>query len=118
MTFSFTGQIQGGKNNMVGTRTGHRFPKASWAKWRDSAVAQIRLQIPNGWKPVDSPTNVKLYYRAGDKRRRDMPAIIDAIWHVLEKVGVCTDDTHLWVSESTRHYSKENPGALVEFPDQ
>lgn len=30
-----SGQILGGKNHIMITRTGHRYPVASWAKWRE-----------------------------------------------------------------------------------
>ena len=110
-----TGQIMGGKNNIIVTRTGHRFPKPSWAKWRDDAVRQVKQFIPRGFTPIDSPVNVRLAYFAGDKRRRDMPAIVDAIFHVLEKAGVVTDDWHLWVSESSRGYDKDSPRAEITF---
>lgn len=112
---SFLGQIKGGKNNICITRTGHRFPNTKWAKWRDKMVASVKAQLPPEFKTIDFPTNIRLTYWAEDKRRRDMPAIVDAIFHVLEKAGVATDDTLLWVAQSSRHYDKENPGALVEF---
>ena len=115
MTLKFTGQIRGGKNNMIVTRTGHRFPKPEWAKWRDSAVKEIKAQLPKSFRPIDVPTAIRMDYLAGDKRRRDMPAIIDAIFHVLEKAGVVKDDTLLWVTESTRGYSKEAPSATITF---
>ena len=115
MKLIFQGQIRGGKNNMVVTRTGHRFPKPEWAAWRDAQVLAIKRQLPQGFKIITEPTNIRLTYFAGDKRRRDMPAIIDAIFHVLEKAGVVEDDTLLWVSESSRHYDKTNPVAIIEF---
>ena len=113
--FIITGQIMGGKNNIIITRTGHRFPKPSWARWRDDAVRQVKQFIPRGFTPFNTPVNVRLAYFAGDKRRRDMPAIIDSVWHVLEKAGVVTDDWHLWVSESSRGYDKGNPRAEITF---
>ena len=106
-------QIQGGKNNIGITRSGHRYPKPNWAKWRDEMIAQVKSQLPNGWKPIDTFSTVDLYYVAGDKRRRDMPAIIDAIWHVLEKSGVVVDDTLLWVASSHREFKKNEPIAFV-----
>ena len=111
----FSGQIMGGKNNLIITRTGHRFPRKSWADWRDRQVASIKSQLPSGFQTIIEPVNVRLDYFAGDKRRRDMPAIIDSIWHVLEKAGVVADDTLLWVSESSRGFSRENPGATLFF---
>jgi len=109
------GQIAGGKNNIVITRTGHRFPKPAWAKWRDNAVESVKSQLLQPWTPISEPANIRLEYWAGDKRRRDMPAIIDSIFHVLEKSGVVTDDWHLWVAGSHRGYDKENPRAVITF---
>jgi len=115
MILKFTGQIRGGKNNMVVMRTGHRFPKPEWAKWRDASVREIKGQLPPGFRPIEIPTDIRMDYIASDKRRRDMPAIIDAIFHVLEKAGVVKDDTLLWIAESTRGYSKESPSATITF---
>ena len=109
------GQVRGGKNNMIVTRTGRRFPKPEWAKWRDAMVTEVRRQLPKGWQPLAVPCAVKLAYIAGDKRRRDQPAIIDAVWHVLEKAGVVTDDTLLWARESTRSYDKSRPCCAVQI---
>jgi len=75
----------------------------------------VKQHIPRGFTPFSSPVNVRLDYFAGDKRRRDMPAIVDAIFHVLEKAGVVTDDWHLWVAESSRGFDKENPRAVITF---
>jgi crossover junction endodeoxyribonuclease RusA len=108
-----SGQIRGGKNNMIVTRTGLHFPKPEWARWRDQAVAQIKRQLPPCLKPLDVRINMRLKYIAGDKRRRDMPAILDSIFHVLEKAGVVVDDTQIWVTESSRSYDKEKPMALM-----
>ena len=109
------GQVKGGKNNICITRTGHRFPNAAWGKWRDEAMMGVKEQLKPGFKTIAEPVNVRLTYIAGDKRRRDMPAIIDSIWHVLEKVGVVSDDTLLWVAESSRSYNKDSPRAEIEF---
>lgn len=115
LSITILGQIKGGKNNMIITRSGRRFPKKSWEMWRNWAVASVLTQIPAGFKPYDHPVNARLTYIAGDKRRRDMPAIIDSVFHVLEKAGVVTDDTHIWFTESSRSYDKSNPRAVIEF---
>ena len=107
------GQIRGGKNNMIVTRTGMHFPKPEWAKWRDAAVQQVRAQLPHCYKPCGGPVLMQLNYIAGDHRRRDMPAILDSIFHVLEKAGVVVDDAQLWVNESSRSYDKEHPMAIM-----
>lgn len=110
---TITGQIRGGKNSVQTTKTGRRYPNKVWAKWRDNAVREVVAQIPKGWEPISEHTNVRMEYFAGDKRRRDMPAIIDACFHVLEKAGFTEDDTHLWVAESSRAYDKENPRLII-----
>lgn len=109
------GQIMGGKNGILITRSGHRYPNPKWEKWRNEQVSSVKLQLPDHFQTITTAANVRLTYWAGDMRRRDMPAIIDSIWHVLEKSGVVKDDMLLWVIESSRLYSKENPGALIEF---
>lgn len=116
LTLTFTGQIRGGKNNMIVTRKGLHFPKPEWAKWRDAAVAQIRAQLPFGFAAYDQPLTDEIDYYAGDKRRRDRPAVLDAVWHVLEKAGVVTDDTLLRDSIGYRvHYDKSNPRLIIHL---
>lgn len=110
--YTITGQVRGGKNNIIITRTGRRFPNAQWAKWRDAAVMQVAMQR-QGLAQFTEPVNVRLDYYAEDRRRRDMPAIVDAIFHVLEKAGVVADDTLLWIAESSRNYDKANPRAEI-----
>lgn len=108
-----TGQIRGGKNNMLVLRSGVHIPKKEWALWRDQKVKEVASQLPQSWEEIDSPSLMTLTYVAGDKRRRDMPAIIDSIFHVLEKAHVVKDDTLLWVDRSSRAYEKENPRAEI-----
>ena len=107
------GIIRGGKNNIIITRTGRRFPRPEWAKWRDDAVQQVKTQLPANWVPIQAHTGVILNYYAGDEKRRDMPAIIDAIWHVLEAAGVTTDDFYLWAEQSRRTVDRQNPRAEI-----
>lgn len=116
LTLTIKSRIMGGKNNMIVTRSGRHYPKPTWAKWRDATVSEVSGQLPRNWKPINKPMNITLHYVAGDKRRRDMPAIIDSIYHVLEKAGVVEDDQYLWIAHSTRGYDKANPMARIEFP--
>lgn len=103
------GNVVGGKNNIIICRNGARIPKQSWVTWRDQKVAEVKAQLPPDWIPIATPASVRMDYVAGDKRRRDQPAVIDSLWHVLEKAGVAVDDTLLWVNHSSRDYSKEHP---------
>src|ERR1035437_3446263 len=109
------GQIRGGKNSVKTTRTGKRYPEKKWAQWRDEAVRGVLEQLPRGFKTISAPVNVRVTYVAGDRRRRDCPAILDAVWHVLEKSGVVSDDTLLWPVESSRTFDKDSPRCEIQF---
>lgn len=113
LLLTITGQIVGGKNNICITKKGKRFPNASWAKWRDAKVREVFAQLPPNWQAITEPRSMRLDYVAGDRRRRDMPAVIDAIFHVMEKAGVVVDDTLLWITSSCRSYDKGNPRATI-----
>lgn len=112
LSITIKGQVRGGKNNMIVTRTGHRFPRKAWAAWRDDAVKQVKAQLPQGWQPMQGEVDVVLEYVAGDRRRRDMPAIVDALWHVYEAAGIVLDDCQLWVVASSRSH-KNNAGFVT-----
>ena len=111
------GQVRGGKNNMGRTKTGKSYPKKLFADWRAEAIRQIRAQLPSGWTPIAVPVNVRIDYVAEDRRRRDFPAICDALWHALERAGVVSDDTLLWPAQSSRSYDKAAPGVTITFLD-
>lgn len=113
LILTITGQVMGGKNNMGITRTGRHYPKKPWAQWRDRVVAELRRQLPKGWQAISVPVDVRLDYTAADRRRRDFPAICDAVWHCLEKAQVVTDDTLLWPVESSRRYDKAKAGMVI-----
>jgi len=115
LVLRLTGQVRGGKNNMGRTKTGKSFPKKSFADWRAEAIRQIKTQFHG--EPIAVPCNVRLDYVAEDRRRRDFPAICDALWHALERAGVVTDDTLLWPAQSSRSYDKSAPGVTITFLD-
>ena len=108
-----TGQVRGGKNNMGRTKTGKSYPKKLFADWRAEAIRQIKTQFHG--EPIAVPVNVRIDYVAEDRRRRDFPAICDAIWHALERAGVVKDDTLLWPAQSSRSYDKAAPGVTISF---
>lgn len=118
LSLTLWGQIRGGKNNLIVTRSGHRFPRPEWAKWRDEMVSSIKSQLPPNFKTIETDCRIAVEYWAEDRRRRDMPAIIDSIFHVLEKAGVVRDDTLLWVVRSSRGYDKANPRATITLEGQ
>lgn len=97
MIIKISGIIYGGKNNLVVTRTGHRYPNATWEKWRDSKIYEVKQQLRKhpDFETIDYPCGVEIHYTKGDNRRRDLPAILDSLWHLMEKCNVVTDDTLL-----------------------
>ncbi len=111
------GQIKGGKNNMLITRSGKHYPKPSYQIWREEVLWQIKQQYKG--PPIDKPLNVKIRYYASDKRRRDLPAWIDSLWHCLEKAGVVTDDKFLGgvgtVTRIESVYYPDQPGVEIEL---
>lgn len=113
ISITITGQIRGGKNNMIVTRNGKHIPKQEWASWRDGRVQEVLSQLPENWEPINTPTNVQIDYISGDLRRRDFPAICDSVWHILEKAGFVSDDTLLWPARSTKGYDRKNPRLTI-----
>jgi len=115
LVLRLTSQVRGGKNGMGVTRTGRHYAKPTFKRWRDDAVRQIHQQLPFPWTAIAVPCNVRIDYVAEDRRRRDFPAICDALWHALERAGVVTDDTLLWPAQSSRRYDKAAPGVTITF---
>jgi Holliday junction resolvase RusA-like endonuclease len=99
-------QIPSGKNHVRITRTGRRYPTARFAQWRASAYYQIRVQIIRqpAWQewPRQASMSLTVHYRALDRRRRDVPGMLDALLHLLERAEVIEDDAQVtdvsWVS--------------------
>lgn len=112
---TLVGQIKGGKNNMVVTRTGLHFPKPEWAKWRDGMLRQVGGQYAH--PPIRTTCLARVNYWAGDRKRRDVPAILDSIWHVLERSGVVEDDSLIKSVIFCGSYDKENPRAVIELEE-
>ena len=112
MKLTIAGQVRGGKNQMqVDPRTGRHYPNAKWAAWRDAVVmiikAQSRVQFT-------IPLYAEIRYRPGDARRRDVPALQDALWHCLEKAGIVADDSLIQdVNWKTLNVDRENPGVEI-----
>lgn len=95
--FHIPGQIPSGKNAVITTRTGHRFPQKRFVAWREHALKFLKIANKASYldHTIKDPVDIVIKYTASDKRRRDVPGMIDAIWHVLEKALVVSDDTHL-----------------------
>jgi Holliday junction resolvase RusA-like endonuclease len=92
-------QIPSGKNHIRITRTGRRYPTARFAQWRASAYAQVRAQLLTqpSWRewPRQAPMALTVSYRPRDRRRRDVPGMLDALLHLLEHAEVIQDDAQV-----------------------
>ncbi len=97
-TFTFDGQLPSGKNSIIITRTGKRFPSKRFSDWKKLAIPKLKLEMQDYGLdnfPILKPCSVFIDYIPSDRRRRDVPGVIDAIWHVLEKCGIVSDDVLL-----------------------
>ena len=105
-------QVRGGKNNMGITRTGRHYPNKKFKEWRDDAVLQV---LTHKFSMITEPCVAEIDYFAGDRRRRDVPAILDALFHVLERAGVVKDDCLIEDLIFKKHYDKENPKVIIKL---
>lgn len=80
-----------GKNNFGVTRKGIHYPKSGFVKFRNECLSQIYSQKP--LKSFLSPVCMRIWYNPPDKRKRDSTAILDALFHILEKAGILKDDS-------------------------
>lgn len=110
-TITIIGQVHGGKNSMKVTRTGRHYPNRLFEQWRNHAVFQTRLHYHG--KPITEPVKATIHYTAQDRRRRDVPAILDALWHVLERAGVVADDCLIRDVDFTTDYDKHKPSVKI-----
>lgn len=104
--FSFGKQLKSGKNRVLTTRTGHRYPPKAFKAWRDGMVADIGRQVHNKIVPLPfvKPVHLVVRYVPGDRIRRDVAGMLDALCHVLERAGIVLDDSQVqrvtWVTQT------------------
>lgn len=94
MKLVIKGQVVGGKNNMGVSQSGHHYPKNKFVEWRTQAEWQLKQQLKkmDNFEMIDRPINATFNYVSGDNRRRDCTAILDAVFHVLERMHIVEDD--------------------------
>jgi Holliday junction resolvase RusA-like endonuclease len=96
VTFTLTGQIPSGKNAVVVTRTGMRFPAKRFKLWREDALKQLAGQMNGHTKPLTESVTLECVYTPGDLRTRDVSGMLDAIFHIIVKAGLVVDDGQVW----------------------
>jgi Holliday junction resolvase RusA-like endonuclease len=95
MIIKLKGQTRGGKNSIMTTRTGRRYPNPIFSKWVLEQLSSIKKQLGT-ITPINEFTYYwEFHYTPEDKRRRDVPAILDGVFHLLEKAGVVSDDRYI-----------------------
>ncbi len=90
-TFVLQMQIPSGKNAVQVTRTGQRYPKKRFKVWMNEAMGQIPYPVTEFAGPVCMIVD----YVPGDHIRRDVPGLLDALCHLIEKVGLVADDAQV-----------------------
>ena len=97
------------------SRTGRHFPLKSFVDWRSLTELQIRNQV--GYpSPIEGPCKAFFAYYPGDLRRRDVPGMIDALFHVFERLKLVKDDSLIrHVDWKTFELCRENPRVEVEL---
>lgn len=84
-------QIPSGKNAVQTTRTGKRYPGKRFKAWRDEAMGQLSYPVTE----FTGPVSMIVDYVPGDNIRRDVPGLLDALCHLIEKVGLVQDDAQV-----------------------
>src|SRR5688572_12208694 len=100
MTFKLLGSLPSGKNRIIVTRTGKRFPdpKSRFPGWRDDVMKQLGEQIPKlrydlmTRLPLTTKCGLVVDYTPADARVRDVDGMLSALCHVLAKAGIVKDD--------------------------
>lgn len=96
------------------SRDGHHYPLKSFVIWRTSVLNQLRAI--EQCAPIAYPCRIEFEYYRGDNRKRDVPGMMDALFHCFERSGLIEDDklfveTH-WFDKGL---DREKPRVLVQI---
>lgn len=113
---NLAGQLKSGKNQMQIGRNGRHYPLPAWAAWRDEAVFLSRTQWKKlGFGELILPVELRIDYWAGDKRRRDVAGMLDALGHVFERAEILKDDSLIKYVSWRSFYDPKNPRTWIEI---
>lgn len=111
--YLIVGQIRSGKNHMQIGRDGRHYPLAAWGAWRDRLVWELLAQR-KGAAVITEPCRIFVDYVAGDRRRRDVAGMLDALGHCFERAGIIEDDFQLReIGRWTHVLDPKRPGAEI-----
>lgn len=97
--FIIHGQISAGKNSIGYNRhTGRRYPTSkTFMEWRGNAIKVMesirRRELGGG--TITAPVDVEVMCQFGDKRVRDIPSLLDGVFHCLERSGILKNDSQV-----------------------
>lgn len=95
ITFNLNGWMVSGKNSVKGDPVdGHKYPNPRFEKWRNMMSRQVWVQRQGLKVLFKKPTRVefRVDYWRGDNRRRDIPGMMDALFHLMECCNIVEDD--------------------------
>lgn len=124
MTFVIAGQLTSGKNSVVVTRSGMRFPSKRFKTWREEVIMQLSPQVATyaqegACLPLESTISLECEYTPGDRRTRDVPGMLDALLHVIVKAGLLVDDGLVWaVTWRRMDMDRNQPGLKFTISEQ
>lgn len=120
ITLLLRGQVRAGKNNMKVTRLGRHYPAKLFAKWAEEAIQQITWQLRKypDFEIINRPVRITVAYTPADKRIRDSTAILDGLYHVLEKAQVIRNDYFFQqVAYAQFAEDKDNPRVSITIEE-
>lgn len=110
IVITLLGQLKSGKNRILITRTGHRYPPKSFQSWR----AEMLRQIGPVSHPLVGDVSMRIDYIPGDRIKRDVPGMLDALCHLMERSGLVLDDAQIkHVTWTTLPMSRKQPCCIV-----
>lgn len=116
ISFTLSGQLPSGKNSVVVTRTGHRFPAKRFQDWRTQALTQLQAQCDGIPQPIRHKLHLAVRYTPGDLRTRDVAGMMDAICHLLERSGLIENDGQIReCSWYENEMDRKQPSAMVSL---
>lgn len=99
------------------SREGRHYPLKKFADWRDMVVRDLRFYMNEAKQACtyfDTPCLMRVKYWSGDHRRRDITAMVDSLFHCMERAELIKDDALIRQLEWYPYgYSKENPRAEI-----
>lgn len=112
------GMVSGKNQQGTDPRTGHRFPNARFKRWREKMLPQVRAAkqaAGMGDRWFICPLAFWVEYWPADGIHRDMPGLMDALFHLMEQGRVVENDNQF---EECRGWKKHpadriNPRLLI-----